>query len=34
MPHAKTAKAQPANHIVVDVDLAAVKMPALPARLR
>ena len=34
MPHAKTAKARPANHIVIDVDLASVKMPKLPARLR
>ena len=29
-----TAKAQPANHIVVDVDIDAVQLPKLPARLR
>ena len=34
MKNPMTAKAQPANHIVVNVDLAAVTMPTLPARLR
>lgn len=34
MPHPKTAKPVPANHIVVNVDLATVTMPELPARLR
>jgi plastocyanin len=34
MKHATTAKAQPANHIVVNVDIAAIPIPKLPARLR
>ena len=34
MAHPKTAKPVPANHIVVNVDLATVKVPALPASLR
>jgi hypothetical protein len=34
MRHPKTARARPANHIVVAVNLATVQIPKLPARLR
>jgi plastocyanin len=34
MPKAKTAKPHPADHIVVDVDIATVRMPKLPKNAR
>jgi plastocyanin len=34
MKNPKRAKAQPANHIVVSIDISTIPLPALPARLR